>query len=250
MMASFDQETDDTALRESEGFVAPACRHCDVIREIAFCSGLSRPELQRLASIRDQLQYPSQQTVFREGDEARYVYAITSGAAKTYKLLPDGRRQIVGFLFPGDVFGLALETGYAYTAEMLTYATACRFPQRKLDEFKCDVPVLDRRLFMLAVKEIERAHEQMLLLGRKTAREKLASFLLALSRRAEERGQAASPVALPMSRSDIADFLGLTIETVSRTITQLKKSGVIQVPDTTHVVLRDIDELRSMAEGG
>jgi CRP/FNR family transcriptional regulator len=249
-MASFDQESGEAGTRDGEGFVAPACRHCDVIREIAFCSGLSRPELQQLVSIRDQLQYPSQQTVFREGDEARYIYAITSGAAKLYKLLPDGRRQIVGFLFPGDVFGLALETGYAYTAETVTYATACRFPQRKLDEFKGHVPVLDRRLFTLAVKEIERAHEQMLLLGRKTAREKLASFLLSLSRRAEERGQPPSPVALPMSRSDIADFLGLTIETVSRTITQLKKAGTIQVPDTAHVVLREIDQLRRMAEGG
>ncbi|MBI4967280.1 MAG: helix-turn-helix domain-containing protein [Rhodospirillales bacterium] len=237
-------------LAEPVDFPTPACKHCEVNREQAFCSGLNRDQLIRLASIRHQLRFEAHASVFDEGDQADNVYALTSGAVKLYKLLSDGRRQIVGFLFPGDIFGLAIDDRYAYSAETLVSTTACRFPHRQLDNVRENIPVIERRVFNLALKDLVRAHEQMLLLGRKSAREKLATFLTSLSRRAVERGHAASPVALPMSRSDIADFLGLTIETVSRTLTQLKKTGIIALPDTGQVTIRNSAALAELAEGG
>jgi len=101
----------------------------------------------------------------------------------------------------------------------------------------------------MTVKDLVAAQEQMLLLGRKTAREKVATFLMKLSRRAEQRGLPPSPISLPMSRADIADYLGLTIETVSRTFTQLKREDIIGLPDSGHVVLTDAEGLRELAEG-
>ena len=118
-----------------------------------------------------------------------------------------------------------------------------------LDSLMEEIPRLERRMFNMAVKDLMAAQEQMLLLGRKTAREKVATFLVKLSQRAVTLGQPASSVALPMSRADIADFLGLTIETVSRTFTQLKRDNIIGLPVSGHCVLNDWDALKEMAEG-
>jgi len=241
---------DDHKADRDIDLAAASCRNCDVVREIAFCADLSQDEIKRLATVRCHAQLPPNFTVFREGDAADHVYSISGGAVKLYKLLSDGRRQIIGFLFSGDLFGLGLDGGYAYTAETLTQTQLCRFTHRRLDSLRGEMPRLERRLFSMTVKDLVAAQEQMLLLGRKTAREKVASFLLKLSRRAVEQGLPASPVALPMSRADIADYLGLTIETVSRTFTQLKRDGVIGLPDSGHVLLLDGWRLKETAEGG
>ena len=228
----------------------PSCRNCDVVREIAFCADLSHDEIKRLASVRCHAELPANFTVFREGDTAEHIYSISGGAVKLYKLLSDGRRQIIGFLFSGDLFGLALDSGYAYTAETVTQTQLCRFTHRKLDTLRGEIPNLERRMFSMTVKDLAAAQDQMLLLGRKTAREKVASFLMKLSRRAVEQGRTASPIDLPMSRADIADYLGLTIETVSRTFTHLKRDGIIGLPASGHVVLQDAQRLKEIAEGG
>ncbi len=224
------------------------CGRCQV-GEIAFCTGLTAGEVARLATVVGQVHIPAHGTIFTEGELAAYMFSLTIGTVKLYKLLPDGRRQITAFLFPGDFFGLALEGNYAYSAEALTPVVTCRFPRRKLDGLLEDVPRIEKRLLGLAIDELAAAHDQMLLLGRKTAREKVASFLLMISRRAERRGLSVSPIALPMGRSDIADYLGLTIETVSRTLTQMKRDGVIALPDSGHAELRDVPELKRIAEG-
>ena len=228
---------------------SPSCRNCDIVREIAFCADLSHDEVKRLATVRCHASLPASYTVFREGDLVDHVYSIANGAVKLYKLLPDGRRQIIGFLFSGDIFGLGTDDGYCYTAETITATQLCRFTHRKLDTLMVEIPRLERRMFTMAVKDLMAAQEQMLLLGRKTAREKVATFLVKLSQRSVKAGQPASPVALPMSRADIADFLGLTIETVSRTFTQLKRDNIIGLPAADHCVLNDWDALREMAEG-
>ena len=228
---------------------SPQCRNCDIVREVAFCADLSHDEIKRLATVRCHATFPAAYTVLREGDSADHIYSISNGSVKLYKLLPDGRRQIIGFLFSGDLFGLGVEGGYCYTAETITPAQLCRFTHRKLDTLLDEMPRLERRMFTLAVKELVAAQEQMLLLGRKTAREKVASFLLQLSRRAERAHQPNSPISLPMSRADIADYLGLTIETVSRTFTQLKRDGIIGLPASGHAVMTDWDALRELAEG-
>ncbi|HSV28694.1 MAG TPA: helix-turn-helix domain-containing protein [Candidatus Omnitrophota bacterium] len=225
------------------------CRNCDVVREIAFCADLGGEEMRRLAAVRCHAHLPASFAVFREGDPADHLYSISSGAVKLYKLLSDGRRQIIGFLFSGDMFGLGVDGGYAYTAETVTPTQLCRFTHRKLDGLLQEVPRLERKMYAMAVKDLVAAQEQMLLLGRKTAKEKVATFLLKLSRRAETLGQPVSSIALPMSRADIADYLGLTIETVSRTFTQLKREGVIGLPASGHVVVMDAAGLKDLAEG-
>lgn len=225
------------------------CKNCDVVRELAFCAELNNDEIKRLATVRCHAQLPGGFTVFREGDPCDHVYSISSGTVKLYKLMPDGRRQIIGFLFSGDLFGLGVGGGYAYTAETVSPTQLCRFTHRKLDHVMAEIPKLERRMFSMTVKDLVAAQEQMLVLGRKTAREKVASFLLRLSRRAVLSGLPESPVALPMSRADIADYLGLTIETVSRTFTQLKKDGIIGLPASGHVILLDQAGLKSLAEG-
>ena len=235
--------------REAPDANSPPCRNCDVVREVAFCAELSPADLRRLATARCHAKLPGGFTIFREGDPALHVYSISAGAVKLYKLMSDGRRQIIGFLFSGDMFGLAVEGGYAYTAETVSPSQICRFANRKLDVLKHEMPRLERKLFSMAVKDLVAAQEQMLLLGRKTAKEKVASFLLKLARRTQLEGQPAGPLALPMSRADIADYLGLTIETVSRTFTQLKRANVIGLPASGHVLLLEVDTLRDMAEG-
>jgi CRP/FNR family transcriptional regulator len=169
---------------------------------------------------------------------------------KLYKLLGDGRRQITGFLFAGDFLGLALNSTYSYTAEAIEPVTACRFPRQKLERLFDEYPRLEKRMLGMAVDELAAAQDQMLLLGRKTAKEKVASFLLMLARRQEHRGMdAAGSIEVPMSRSDIADYLGLTIETVSRTLTQLRKESTISLKDNKHIDAIGMSMLEDLAEG-
>jgi len=168
---------------------------------------------------------------------------------KIYKLLGDGRRQITGFLFAGDFLGLINNEAYAYSAEALTPTKLCRFPRRKLEALLDEMPNLEQRLLAMASHELAAAQDQMMLLGRKSARERVVSFILMLSSSAARRGRADDPVILPMSRSDIADYLGLTVETVSRTFTRLRKQEVIELLDEKRVRLSKRQALREIADG-
>ncbi len=225
------------------------CSACP-IRELTVCAALEDTELSRMADIVRTRHLETHKTLFSEGDEAGYVYNVTAGTVKLYKLLPDGRRQITGFLFTGDFLGLSMLDRYAYSAETVTPVSLCQFPRRQIEQLLQEFPKLQQRLFTMASNELEAAQDQMLLLGRKTAKEKVASFLLGLSRRLERRGQKGNPVPIPMSRSDIADYLGLTTETVSRTFTALKSKQVIRLLEGNKVDLADRDVLLDLADGG
>lgn len=224
------------------------CGCCD-LEDRAFCGGLTPESMSGLKAIRGSMQVDSHTTLFREGDPALNVYSLVGGAVKLSKLLADGRRQVVGFLFPGDFFGFSFSDVYPVTAESITTATLCRFGQARLTRLREEAPDLEKRLMDRMIFELAAAQEQMLLLGRMTAREKLAHFLIMLSRRALERGEPASPVAVPMGRLDVADYLGLTIETVSRTLTAMKKDGLISLPAVGVVRLNEMAALRRIAEG-
>lgn len=225
------------------------CKACPV-RHLTLCAALEDEELAQMSAIVSTLELGPGDPLFDEGEPAGHVFNVTAGAVKVYKLLADGRRQMTGFLFPGDFLGLANEAIYAYSAEAVTHTTLCRFPRRKLENLLERFPKMERRLLGMASHELAVAQEQMLLLGRKTAREKIASFLLMLSRRAVQRGQKDNPVSVPMSRTDIGDYLGLTTETVSRTFTQLKQGGLIVLLTGGKVELADRAALEDMAEGG
>jgi CRP/FNR family transcriptional regulator len=201
-------------------------------------------DLRRMHVPHTPMQVPPGYAIFREGDPATRLFLVASGAIKLYKLMPDGRRQVLCFHFAGDLFGMADDTGYSCTAETLGPSRLLQFA--RVEGF----PGLDRIMYLTAIRELVAAQEQMLLLGRKTAREKVATFLSMLSQRLEQRGLPPSPVHLPMSRADIADCLGLTIETVSRTLSQLKREKVIGLPAADQAVVLDGVRLAGLAEGG
>jgi CRP/FNR family transcriptional regulator len=230
-----------------EAIVSP-CSACSV-RHLTLCGALDDREVADMAAIVSTLELGPGEPLFDEGEPAKHVFNVTAGAIKVYKLLPDGRRQMTGFLFPGDFLGLANDQNYAYSAEAVTFSTLCRFPRTKLEPLLERYPHMERRLLSMASHELAVAQEQMLLLGRKTAREKVASFLLMLSRRSEQRGQPGNPVSVPMSRNDIGDFLGLTTETVSRTFTQLKSNGTITLLANGKVELANRRSLQDISEG-
>lgn len=227
----------------------PVCQCCG-LDEHAVCASLTPEGLRGLRTIRGNMRAAAHDAVFHEGEPADCVYTLVKGTIKLSKLLGDGRRQIVGFVFPGDFFGFAPDGTYPYTAEGVTPVALCRFPRSRLARLMRETPELEHVLFERLVADLALAQEQMLLLGRMTAREKTAHFLLMLSRRAVRRHEPPSPVALPMSRQDMADYLGLTIETVSRTFTSLRRSALIALPRPGVVELLDLDALRRIAEGG
>lgn len=230
------------SLRLAEGH---PCRDCSV-RELAVCGVL---ESSALAAFREggrTVLHDAGDTVVIEGDHAGSVYSLTSGLLHLSKLLPDGRRQIAGFLFPGDFLGITLEDEHAFTAVALAPSALCKFPRRQFDKFVADHPELERRLYAVAAHELAAAREQLVLLGRKTAAERVASFLLMLVGRCLRHCE--DELALPMSRSDIADYLGLRIETISRELTSLKTSRIIQLTGRRSLKILDCDRLRQIAE--
>jgi CRP/FNR family transcriptional regulator len=233
--------------QEAEGARLMPCAACDV-RELSVCSALRGHELDRLAPMVSRIPVAAGRTLFHEGDEAASVYNIIEGAVRLFKLLPDGRRQITGFLFSSDFIGLASRGLYAYGAEAISDVVVCRFPRMKLEALFHEMPRLENSLLDRASNELVAAQDQMLLLGRKTAVERLASFLITLG---ERRGATAKGdmLALPMTRTDIGDYLGLTIETVSRGITKLRKLGLIETPDIHTIALLDPDGLRKLNGG-
>ncbi len=249
-MASLDLKTSRSVpepIPRSAPLSSP-CSACSV-RQLTICAALEARELSEMSVISSRLALDPGDPLFLEGEAARHLFNVTAGAIKIYKLLADGRRQMTGFLFPGDFLGLANDETYAYSATAITKTWVCRFPRGKLEALLKRFPKMERRLFAMASHELAVAQEQMLLLGRKTAREKIASFLLMLSGRAIRRGQTDNPVSVPMTRADIGDFLGLTTETVSRTFTQLRKSGLITLLPGGKVQLNGRERLEEIAEG-
>lgn len=226
-----------------------ACEIC-TSRHLSLCSVLNRSELDALSLISSDYQKKAKQTICSEEDNADYLFNIRSGAVRISKMLSDGRRQITGFLFAGDFFGLSCDKKYSYTAEAITDVEICRFPRQKMIETFREIPKLNERVFEMTRTELQSSHEQMLLLGRKTAKEKLCSFLLNMAKKSRVLGQLQeNEIDLPMSRSDIADYLGLTVETVSRQFTNLNKLGLIELDGAHKVFLNEADTLAALAVG-
>lgn len=223
------------------------CRSCDV-RALSICDGQPEESLLRLAAISTPLHAPPRAVLIEEGEPAQHVFTVTAGMVKAFKLMPDGRRQIVGFLTTGDFLGLATADRYGYSVESVSSAALCRFSRGQLEALFDDFPGLERRLRQKASHELAEAQDLMLLLGRKTAQERIATFLLRLRRRLEEIGAPCDPLPLPMSRAEIADYLGLTTETVSRAFTHLRRAGLIAAGTGDASVL-DLVGLRRLADG-
>ncbi len=171
--------------------------------------------------------------LYGENEPADYLYKVVRGAVRTYKVLNDGRRQIGSFYLPGDIFGLEVGDEHSFSAEAVIDCKVLVIKRSALVSLAGRDTEVARQLWTLAAGELQRAQDHIMLLI-KTAQERVAGFLMEMS----VRNSGASEVDLPMSRQDIADYLGLTIETVSRTLTQLEYSGAIAVPTSRRIVLR------------
>jgi CRP/FNR family transcriptional regulator, anaerobic regulatory protein len=187
--------------------------------------------------------------VFNEGDAATHLFRVEAGAVALYKVLIDGRRQIVGFAYPGDLIGLGAQREHVMNAQAIMPTRLRCIPVATLRQSALRDASLAMTLYEAMTLELAATRDLMLITSQRSAVERVAGFLLALSRRNERNGLDPANIELPMTRADIGDFLSLTIETVSRTFTKLKALGAIELPQSSRVKLVDIEELEDLAEG-
>ena len=197
--------------------------------------------------------YARGKTLIEEGRPAEYVYKVVTGALRKVRLLPDGRRHITSFLMPGDFFGFADGANYTHTVEAVADVTVVRYSRRGFEAVLDRDPRAGRHFLGLVCRDLTASQDQLLLLGRKSALERMATFLLALSDRIGAGRKAAAGTSveleLPMNRTDVADYLGLTIETVSRLVTRLRGQKIIDTPDAHRVVILKRGALETLSAG-
>ena len=186
--------------------------------------------------------FSKDQEIYGEDEPAEYVYQVICGAVRTYKLLSDGRRQIRAFHLPGDIFGLESGITHRLAAEAIIDTTVRLVKRCSLEQAAGSDVQVARKLWTMTAGELRHAEDHMLLLGRKSAMERVANFLLEMDRRLAVAGM----MALPMCRRDIGDYLGLTLETVSRAFSQLHGEGVLGFSGARQIVLRNRQRLRNM----
>jgi CRP/FNR family nitrogen fixation transcriptional regulator len=187
------------------------------------------------------------ETIFNEGDAAEFSYKVVSGAVRLSKVMLDGRRQIADFALAADIFGLDWPDNYAVTAEALTEVTVIRYGRSSLQRLGDQRIEVRSKLADVLRRDLWAAQNHLVMLGCQTARERVASFLLLFVKRSNAKnGQA---FELPMGRQDVADYLGLTIETVCRTLSDLKAQGLIETPKRHEVLVHSISTLRAIAQG-
>jgi len=228
---------------------------CDlcVVRNRAICAALESEELKALNAIGRTRKITAGESLIWEGEDSVLVANVIDGVLKLSTNTEDGREQIVGVVYPSDFIGRPFggKSGHGVTA--LTDASVCVFSRRDFDAFAREHPQLEHKLLERTLGELDRTRRWMLLLGRKSAAEKMASFLLEMAERLSgvgckfEFGTEQRSLTLPFSRQQIADVLGLTIETVSRQFTRLKNEGVIDLPSRRDVVILDMDALAAEA---
>ena len=228
-----------------------SCDTC-VVRNRAICASLDAKELEALNQLGRRQKVARGQTIMWEGDESLVVANVVEGVLKLSTTLGDGREQIVGLVYPSDFIGHPFGQHSHHSVTALTDARVCVFPRKSFDNFAREHPDLEHKLLQRTLTELDRARHRMLLLGRKTASEKIASFLIEMAERLAP--QACGPQAttvtadfeLPFGRQQVADILGLTIETVSRQLTAMKQAGIIDIPDRRRIFIADMDALAAL----
>jgi CRP/FNR family transcriptional regulator, anaerobic regulatory protein len=188
--------------------------------------------------------------LFCEGDDVSHVYKVEVGNVCVYRMLPDGRRQVIDFAYPGDIIGLGAIGEHGANAQATTKTVVRCVPVSSLHDLARTDSRLGQKLYEAMSYELQAARELLFTVSHRTAAERLAFFLLALSRRNALRGENRREIVLPMNRTDIADFLGLTIETVSRTFTKFRVEGLIDIEQCILVTILDTAALSALADGG
>jgi CRP/FNR family transcriptional regulator len=232
--------------------IPAGCQVCSA-RKYGICTALSAEELKRFSQVTRRRKVPQGHTIAFEEDEAVEYANIVTGAVKLTKILHDGRQQIVGLQFAPEFIGKPYAESVPISIEAATDVEICVFQKAEFERVLQEEPGLERRLLEQTLNQLDDARSWMVTLGRKTAQEKVASFLMLLAshigQRPADKG-AACAFTLPLKRADIADFLGLTIETVSRQMTKMRKSGLISIEHNLDVTVHDLSALsRAAGEG-
>lgn len=228
------------------------CSEC-VVRNSAICAALSVDELVALGELGRKQHVRRGQTLVWEGDDVVIVANVITGILKVSMSIADGREQIVGVVFPSDFIGRPFGQKSPYRVTALSDAELCIFSRSTFDAFARNHPELEHKLLKRTLDELDRAREWMLLLGKKSADERIATLLLEMSSRlgvsgCEGRDAQLDVFELPLDRQQMGDLLGLTIETVSRQLSRLKADGVIALPDRRSVAIQDRPRLQDIAE--
>ena len=222
------------------------CGDCP-IRHRAVCSRCEADELSQLEEMKYYRSFQAGQTVIWSGDRMDFVASVVSGIATLTQTMEDGRRQMVGLLLPSDFVGRPGRSTAPYDVTATTDLVMCCFRKKPFEEMMATTPHVAQRLLEMTLDELDAAREWMLLLGRKTAREKIASLLAIIARRDTGLKLRATKgmisFDLPLTREEMADYLGLTLETVSRQMSALKRDGVIELEDKRRIVVPDFDLL-------
>ncbi len=218
------------------------CSICK-IRSYSFCRCLHDGQLKIFSEISTEKEFKDKQTIFLQQEDSKNLYNITKGNIKIYKLLSDGRIQIIGFLYPGDFFGSYKKGKYNYSSEAIGDVKVCVFKQEALDNFLAKNMNLTKELLHRTSHELTLAQDRIGVLGKMNANERVAKFILNISDQRARIGWQNNPVSLPMIRQDIADYLGLTLETVSREITRFKTSNLIKVMSSKQIFIVDKEKL-------
>lgn len=231
----------------THGFIKASCSDCN-LKGLCLPIAMDIPDIERVDKI-IQRSRPLQagDFLFRHGEVFRSIYAVRSGSLKNYLVDEHGVEQITAFYLPGEVLGFDGIGTNSHLGNVIALETAavCEIPFERLEELSLQIPTLQRHMFQLMSKQIESDHQMMLTLAKKNAESRIATLLLSLSRRYARRNLSPNAMHLPMSRMDIGNFLGLTIETVSRTLSRLDREGVISV-DGREVVLKDHQKLDAL----
>ncbi|SEL47899.1 CRP/FNR family transcriptional regulator, anaerobic regulatory protein [Pseudoxanthomonas sp. GM95] len=222
------------------------CRVC-LVRHLAVCTALPADQASALEQLTGDTRLHAGELLAREGDLRRYVFTVQTGALRRTRTLADGRRLVAGFLMPGDYIGFSSATHYRHTIEAITDSTLCAVSHEGMRTLCATYHGLEHELMQRACIELDATRDKLMALARMTPPERLAGFLLDMVQRRQRQGLDDAVVALPMTRTDIADYLGLTIETVSRCFTKLRGEGLIATPDPHTVQLLDRKKLELLA---
>ena len=223
------------------------CSLCK-IRSYSFCRCLNDDQLEIFSKVSFEKKFTDKENIFLQNDPSTHLYNITEGNVKIYQLLDDGRIQIIGFLYPGDFFGTYKNNKYNYSAEAIGNLRVCVFDQRVLDKYMDQNPILAKELLNETSYELTLAQDRMTVMGRLNAIEKIAIFLINISNQRKRIGWQSNPISLSMARQDIADYLGLTIETVSREISKLKASNIIKIISSKQLFINDFEKLNQISK--
>ena len=220
------------------------CSSCH-LRDLCLPCGLAEGDMTRLDHLLfSRRRVKAGHTLYREGDRFQFIYAVRSGTFKSSLTLPDGREQVSGFQMAGELMGLdgVAQGAHASSSTALEDAEICAIPYAQLNELASQSPSLQHVVSKLMSREIVREHSLMMLLGSMNAEERLAAFLLNLSQRLKARGYSASEFHLRMSRAEIGSYLGMKLETVSRTFSAFQQQGLLEV-DKRHIRILDLEGL-------